>query len=237
MNRETISNALEQINDKYIEEAEMYRPKKFLPGFIGIAAAFSLIFLTAWFTLASSVSVTVYAQDTGEEITETGAVLHTGTIDSSGEQTGHPLMFYLSGKHIERVRFSCRNQSIYFMDWTEKRDEFGSAQNFTVEYGPDPSEYYYLLIDWMPYRTLAALHEPGASIAALPPELREDTIVLEITFSGGKTITKAIEISLLEDGSFFASFGEYRITDKDDFILRPDAPAIPREILYGNPLS
>ena len=40
MNRETISNALEQINDKYIEEAEMYRPKKFLPGFIGIAAAF-----------------------------------------------------------------------------------------------------------------------------------------------------------------------------------------------------
>ena len=147
-------------------------------------------------------AVTAYAQGSNEEITSAGAVMQTGTIRNDGSQTGHPLMFYLAGQDIEQVRFSCKNQKIRFEDWTETRDEFGNAQNFTVPYGDDPSEYYYLLIDWMPDRTLAALHEPGASIAALPPELREDTIVLEITFSGGKTITKAIEISLLEDGSF-----------------------------------
>lgn len=51
-------------------------------------------------------------------------------------------MFYLSGKDISTVRFSCKNQQINFMDWTEKRDEFGLAQNFTVSYGEDESEYW-----------------------------------------------------------------------------------------------
>ena len=52
-----------------------------------------------------------------------------------GEMTGHPLMFYLSGKDIKSVRFSCKNQKIDFRDRTEKRDEYGEARNFTVEYG------------------------------------------------------------------------------------------------------
>ena len=36
------------------------------------------------------------------------------------------------------------------MDWTEQRDEVGLARNFTVPYGEDERQYYYLLIDWVP---------------------------------------------------------------------------------------
>ena len=44
--------------------------------------------------------------------------------------TRHILMFYLSGKNIKSVRFSCKNQKIDFRDWSEKRDEYGEAKNF-----------------------------------------------------------------------------------------------------------
>jgi len=236
MNREIISEALGLLDGKHIAEAETYHPRWTLPGLIGIAAAFSLICIAVWFSLPPDVTVVAYAQDSEIEITSTGAILYTGTIDDSGTQTGHPLMFYLSGEGIERVRFSCQNQLICFTDWTEKRDEFGMAQNFTVSYGPDSSEYYYLLIDWMPERTIRELHKPGSSIAALPPELREDKIVMEITFSNGRSVVKAVSVSLLDDGNFFAAFGDYRISKEDEFIFRPDAPAVPGEFLYGNPL-
>ena len=156
-----------------------------------------------------------------------GAVINTGTISDSGEMTGHPLMFYLSGKDISTVRFSCKNQQINFMDWTEKRDEFGLAQNFTVSYGEDESEYYYLLIDWVPNATIRELTDnEDSTIAALPEEMRNDIIVMEITFENGKTLTKAITVSLLEDGTFFAKFDDYEITAEDSFIDRPDSEAI-----------
>ena len=113
------------------------------------------------------------------------------------------------------------------MDWTEKRDEFGLAQNFTVSYGEDESEYYYLLIDWVPNATIRELTDnANSTIAALPQELREDVIVMEITFENGKTLTKAITVSLLEDGTFFAKFDDYEITAEDSFIDRPDSEAI-----------
>ena len=53
--------------------------------------------------------------------------MNSGTISDSGEMKGQPLMFYLSGKDIATVRFSCKNQQINFLDWTEKRDEYGNA--------------------------------------------------------------------------------------------------------------
>ena len=171
--------------------------------------------------------VTAYAHGTDEEITQAGAVINTGTISDSGEMTGHPLMFYLSGKDISTVRFSCKNQQINFMDWTEKRDEFGLAQNFTVSYGEDESEYYYLLIDWVPNATIRELTDnEDSTIAALPEEMRNDIIVMEITFENGKTTTKAITISLLDDGRFFVSFDDYQISEEDTFINRPDSEAI-----------
>ena len=64
-------------------------------------------------------------------------------------------------------------------------------------------------------------------------KLREDVIVMEITFENGKTLTKAITVSLLEDGTFFAKFDDYEITAEDDFVKRPDSKSILREILYA----
>ena len=40
-------------------------------------------------------------------------------------------------------------------------------------------------------------------------------------------------VSLLDDGTFFAAFHDYKITDDDAFVRRPDSPAIPREVLYA----
>jgi len=171
--------------------------------------------------------VSAYAYGTNEEITAAGAVMNSGTISDSGEMKGQPLMFYLSGKDIATVRFSCKNQQINFWDWTEKRDEYGNAQNFTVAYGEDESEYYYLTISWVPNAIIRELTDnEDSTIAALPEEMRNDIIVMEITFENGKTTTKAITISLLDDGRFFASFDDYQISEEDTFINRPDSEAI-----------
>ncbi len=202
-----------------------------------IAALLALCFLAGGvgrIALLNGMTVTAYAQGTDEELTAAGAVISTGTISDTGEMKGHPLMFYLSGKGIDTVRFSCKNQQISFMDWTEKRNEYGLAQNFTVPYGEDTSEYYYLLIDWVPNATIRRLTDaPDTAIAALPAELREDIIVLEITFLNGKTATKAITISLLDNGTFFAAFDDYTIDVQDTFVTRPDSSPIPRDILYA----
>ncbi|CCY22086.1 unknown [Firmicutes bacterium CAG:24] len=65
--------------------------------------------------------VSAYAYGTDEEITTAGALMNSGAISDSGEMKGQPLMFYLSGKDIATVRFSCKNQQINFLDWTEKK--------------------------------------------------------------------------------------------------------------------
>ena len=236
MKREYIEAALDGLALRHIQEAASGPPprKKRFPTLFSAAAVLLLLcvgVLGPLFTAAPA--VTAYAQGTNVELTSAGVLMQTGTIQNDGSQTGHPLMFYLAGKDIEQVRFSCKNQKIRFEDWTETRDEFGNAQNFTVPYGDDPSEYYYLLIDWIPEDTVEALHEPGTSIADLPPELREDQIILEIQISNGKRDIKSISISLLDDGTFFAVFSDYEIQPEDDFVSRPDAPVIPRAILYG----
>lgn len=177
--------------------------------------------------------VSAYTHGTDEEITAAGAVINSGTINDEGEMTGHPLMFYLSGRDIETVRFSCKNQQIDFRDWTETRDEYGNAQNFTVTYGENENDYYYLTIDWVPDTIIRELTDNAkATIATLPAEMREDIIVMEITFANGKTATKAITVSLLEDGTFFALFDDYEITAEDSFVERIDSKSIPRDILY-----
>ena len=224
MTRKDISDGVGNISTRHIQEAASYMAAEKKVSFFKkpfgrsmIAAVLALCILAGGISIFSpfgGMVVTAYAHGTDEEITQAGAVINTGTISDSGEMTGHPLMFYLSGKDISTVRFSCKNQQINFMDWTEKRDEFGLAQNFTVSYGEDESEYYYLLIDWVPNATIRELTDNASStIATLPQELREDVIVLEITFENGKTLTKAITVSLLEDGTFFAKFDDYEIPE------------------------
>ena len=244
MKREDISDAVGNISTRHIQEALYNSPstrkvsyfkKPF--GRVMTAAVLALCLLIGGisiFSPFSGMTVMAYAYGTDEEITKAGTVINTGTINDSGEMVGHPMMFYLSGKGIATVRFSCKNQQIDFVDWTQKRDEYGVAQNFTVPYGEDVSEYYYLTITWEPNRTIRALTDNvDAKIAELPPELRKDVIVMEIIFANGKTATKAITISLLDDGKFFATFDNYKITEQDNFIKRPDSEAIPRDILYA----
>ena len=244
MTKKTISDAISNISTRHIEEAADYSAKKrqrlHNPVWTRLGAtAACLTLLLALGSILSpfnvGVFVAAYAYETNEEITSAGAVMDTGLLHDSGEMTGHPLMFYLSGKDIETVRFSCKNQQINFVDWTEKRDEYGNAQNFTVTYGTNESEYYYLTIDWIPNATIRELTDNAeATITNIPTEMREDIIVLEITFANGKTATKAITISLLDDGTFFASFDDYKISEDDSFVKRSDSMAIPRDILYAD---
>lgn len=213
--------------------------KRGIPGIFAVSAAAGIVLCLvvsgiAFFSSSRKGRIIVYARETGEEITAAGAVLHAGSISDSGEMKGHPLMFYLSGEDIASVRFSCKREQISFMDWTEQREEYGNAQNFTVSYGEDEREYYYLTVDWIPNTLIRELTDSGDStIAGLPEEMRSDIIVMEITFENGKTATKAITVSLLEDGTFFAALEDYRIGEADAFVRRPDSQAIPRDILYA----
>lgn len=244
MTRKDISDGVGNISTRHIQEAANYKVAEKRISFFKkpfgrsmIAAVLALCVLAGGISIFSpfgGMVVTAYAHGTDEEITEAGVVINTGTISDSGEMTGHPLMFYLSGKGISTVRFSCKNQQINFMDWTEKRDEFGLAQNFTVSYGEDESEYYYLLIDWVPNATIRELTDnEEMTISSLPKELREDVIVMEIVFENGKELTKAITVSLLDNGTFFAAFNDYKITTEDSFVDRSDSESIPRKILYA----
>lgn len=242
MRHELISEAIGEINSKYIEEAERCleangRRRGHSPALRAAAAAVLCLVIggTGIFSqLGAGVEVNAYAQETGEEIPAAGAVIGTGSISDDGEMKGKPLFFYLAGEKIKQVRFSCKNQQISFMDWTETREEFGLAQNFTVPYGEDESQYYYLLIDWVPNAVSQTLREnPDMTITKLPQEMREDLIVMEVSFLNGKTETKAISVWLMDDGTVFASFGDYEITGQDSFVRRPDSQAVPREILYG----
>ena len=166
-------------------------------------------------------TVKAYAYGSGKELTEVGAIMDSGSINDERVQKGHPLMFYLSGEEIHSVRFSCQRQQLSFVDWTEQREEYGLVQNFTVPYGENEEEYSYLVIYWEPNGILEALEEKKA-IAALPEELREDRIVMEVTLDGGSKVTKTIQISLLDDGNFFAVFDDYTIREEDAFVRRPD---------------
>ena len=103
-----------------------------------------------------------------------------------------------------------------------------------VEYGPNTDEYPALLIDWVPDKTIRALTDnEDMTIAKLPEELREDVIVLEITYANDQTDTKALTVTLQDSGQFFAKFVDYKITDADTFVRRPDAKVVPRAELYA----
>lgn len=239
MNSKKFSETLSELDSKYVDEALNYKKKHRSPLWmkLGMTAACLAAVITISGLLApihGDMVVSAYACGTDEEIAAAGAVIDSGTIDDNGQMKGHPMMFYLSGKDIVSVRFSCKNQQINFMDWTEKREEYGNAQNFTVAYGEDESEYYYLTIDWVPNAVIRELTDnKDSKIATLPEEMRNDIIVMEIAFENGKTATKAITISLLDDGTFFAAFDDYKISDTDTFVKRSDSEAIPRDVLYA----
>ncbi len=246
MTRRDISAGVGNISARYIEEAGNYSLPHKRESFFRrrrhrplIAAVLSVCMMIGGFIVLSPSesgvpAITAHAYGTDEEITSAGAAYTAGKIDDNGELTGHPLMFHLAGENIETVRYSCKHEQINFIDLTERRDEFGLAQNFTVAYGDDESEYGFLLIDWVPGNLISELkNDENTKIASLPDEMRRDVIVMEITFANGKSVTKAIAVSLQEDGTFHAAFDDYSITDADAFVRREDSVAIPRSVQYA----
>lgn len=138
MKTEKLLTAIGQIDDNLIFSASNDKkvPKRNIWKILAACAACLCLVIGAIriFSPLGTMAVTAHAYGTEEEITAAGAIMSMGTISDTGEMTGHPLMFFLSGKDIATVRFSCKNQLINFMDWTEKRDEYGNGQNFTVPY-------------------------------------------------------------------------------------------------------
>lgn len=235
MNRNDLYNAFHEVDDEILERSESaVRKQKYIRMKWGAAAAcFCLIAAVIAMDLSfGTAAVTAYAYGTDREITAAGAVFTAGTLNNNGELTGHPLMFRLAGEHIDTVRFSCKNGQINFIDLTEQRDEYGFAQNFTVSYGEDKSDYSSLLIDWLPNSMIEALKADGTAIADLPEDMRHDMIVMKITFTNGSSVTKAIGIFLQADGTFNAAFDDYAVSPSDDFVNRTDSAPIPRDTLY-----
>ena len=238
MNAKKFSDAMSELDSKYIDETLRYKRKVKKAGWIkwgAMAACLCLVisvFVISAFSPFGGMAVTAYAYGADEEITSAGATFTTGTINDDGELTGHPLMFHLAGQGIDTVRFSCRNGQMNFIDLTEQRAEYGFAQNFTVHYGEDESDYSSLLIDWVPSNMIAELASGTTAISDLAEDICHDVIVMEIAFANGKTSAKAINISLEADGTFYASFDEYTILESDDFVNRMDSTPIPRDVLY-----
>lgn len=240
MNKDTLSKAITEISSQHITEALNYSKKSSSTGkksLIIIAACLCLIIGIKYFYPIKTMTITAKTHDTNEEITSAGTILSTGKLNADGSMTGIPLQFYIEGNGIKTIRYSVKNQWLDFLDWTEKRDEYGIAKNFTVSYGTNEDEYYYLVIYWVP-RELEQWHETNnepISIKNLPEILKKDKIVLEITFENGETMTKAININLQEDGYFCATISDYKITEQDEFIYRKDSEPIKREVLYQQP--
>ena len=192
MKEERILNVLGQVDDKYIKEATPTKKVSKITDLRkwgSLVACLALIVAVCFsmFSPNGNMVVSAYAYGTEEELTAAGAITSTGTISDAGEVTGHPLMFFLAGEDIVTVRYSCKNQMINFIDLTEKRDEFGNAQNFIVPYGENENEYHFLLIDWVPNDTIQELtYNENSTIETLPKELKEDVIVMEITFANGR---------------------------------------------------
>lgn len=172
----------------------------------------------------STSNVNIYAASTHEEITQGKDVtVKCGTIDNNGITHGEPVSFYLKGSGIDKVRFSCKENLMDFEDSGSLRESYYDEKNFTVKYGKNLKDYSDLIIYWNPKAIIDALSSKKTTVRTLPDYLKHDTIVLQITYTDGRTETKALKISLDKDGIFSTSFGSYSIKDSDSFVNEDDA--------------
>lgn len=239
------SDAMGEVNERYVTEALTYR-KACRPAWVRWSAAAACLVLAAVLLAAgmlaplAGMTVTAYAAGTDAEIPSAGAAFAAGTIHEDGTPGGYPLMFYLKGSGIETVRFSCKNGQIRFTDLTGRRAAYDFAQNFTVPYGAaagDEADYPSLLIEWLPRPMMEALADADTGIADLAADLRQDIIVLEIAFANGRTATRAVTIDLQDDGSFRAAFRAYRIRKSDVFVGRADSQPMPKDAQGADTLT
>lgn len=224
-----LSNAIGNIDNRFILEALNYRHhlamhrKMQLIGAIAAGICF-LIGTAVLLRTDNRISITVYAYESNEKLSNGKAILMSGEISDSGEMRGHPLMFYILGNEIESIRFSCKNEWISFVDWTEQRGDYGLSKNFTVTYGSKEEDYYYLVVDWIPQDMIRKLTDnQDMQISDLPQDQKEDIIVMEVTYLNGETETVAIWISLNSNGKFEVFIDSYQVTAEDVFIYQPDS--------------
>lgn len=224
-----LSNAIGNMDDKFILEAFKYHSRLVLLRSVqwAGAAVISLCLIIGMAVLTkknSDISITVYAYETNMELTNGKTILMPGQINDDGQMQGHPLQFYVSGNKIASIRFSCKNERISFVDWTEQRGDYGLSKNFTVTYGENEDDYYYLVMDWVPETIIRKLTDnEDISISDLTQEEKEDVIVMEITYLNGETETAAIQIQLNDNGEFEVSVSRYQITSEDKFVFQQDS--------------
>lgn len=229
MNNIILSNAIENINDRYILEAYEYRQnltiyKKVWKLGIAVFSVYLVAGVISILGREKEPSIIVYAYESAQQLTKGKPVLLPGQIDDNGQMVGHPLMFYVLGSEIESIRFSCKNERISFVDWTEQRGDFILCKNFTVSYGSKEDDYYYLVVDWVPQNIIRKLTDNSdIGIADLLPEEKKDIIVMEVTYLDGRSETLAVNISLNTNGQFIVNVSEYEIRAEDGFIFQPDS--------------
>ena len=224
-----LSNAIGNIGDRFILEALEYRSRLAMYRKIGLFGAIAagiclMIGSTVLLHKDNRISIAVYAYESNEMLADGNTMLMPGRIRDNGEMRGHPLMFYVLGNEIESIRFSCKNEWISFVDWTEQRGDYGLSKNFTVAYGSREEDYSYLVVDWVPQNIIRKLTEnQDMQISDLSQEEKEDIIVMEVTYLNSETEAAAIRIKLNNEGKFEAFIDKYQITEEDWFVNQPDS--------------
>ncbi|MBQ3544513.1 MAG: hypothetical protein IJA34_05960 [Lachnospiraceae bacterium] len=239
MKKEELFEIFENIDEKKVNEAIKKKKSKKIYVISGVLLSCAILFLifSGIFTrqkedknsnkISNNFSLKVYAGDSDKEITSTEVILDTGSIKRL------PVKFKIDGTDIETVRFSCKNQEIEFMDWNEKRPEFGSVQNCTICFGEDENDYNGLIFTWYNWKIKSLINDEESNISSLPQEVKEEVIVMQIKYLNGSEETKAIYINVLDNGDVSAKCTNYKITKNDEFVFRKDKQAIPRCIMYS----
>ena len=223
-----LSGAIGNIEDRFLLEACVYKPKPAIFRRIiklGITAA--CVCAAVWgmvlLQTGGRSSVTVYAYESGKQVAYGQPALWPGQVTDEGIVKNLPLKFYILGKGIEKIRFSCKNEWIAFNDWKEQRENYGYSRNFTISYGEEEEDYYNLVIEWCPEKMGAKIRE---GLSDLPWEFKEDVIIMEVTYLDGGNETLAMNISVNGDGKLLCGVSDYEITAEDDFVFQPDSITI-----------
>ena len=214
-----LSKAIDLVGEDFIDEVLGYTHDaksmafciKLCAGFVAALAVFLIVITRA----PISKPIVVYAYGTDQKIESAETVMLSVSIGNDGSMQGMPLQFYVIGDGIQKIDFSCKNQWLTGTDWTEKRESHGLCKSFTMEYGEDTEDYYYIVIEWVPNKLIRKLTDHAdIGIENLTEEERKDIIIMDVWLLNGVKKTMAINIVLKEDGHFASSVSDYEISEE-----------------------
>lgn len=181
------------------------RPMRLLPRLAVAALALCLVSVLCFQLFGSTpLALQVYAYESGAQLE--GGQVSGGRLNDDG--SGDGAVFYLLGEDIQSIHVTTTSQYLTFKDWTGARDQVWRQQDFTVAYGPDASVYDKLVFYWDCFDASELLHDPAVNVTDLPEDLRRDTITLTATFENGKTLTRVLEVEVLDDGEITLNLKE-----------------------------